>query len=210
MTGALTGKKTGVDWLVFPSMLPPAERTIPTGLWILPGDTEPALHPGTKSLALGMRLHVDDTRYVIPTGFFPKLQVKFRRCFTHPSTSGAWNKTGGHVLHALHVWHAGMYLRHSNGCEALVRQQTLRPRIYDHDSYACIDIVVRCLRPTEHELSQCQTFLAAIVETCEQQLGELRFERQVLDINVREFDGNLPADTVVHSEATLRESVECW
>lgn len=56
------------EWLVFPSMLPPGKQSIPSDLWKAPrSDNQP--------LALGMRLKFDHACYVIPTGYFPKLQV---------------------------------------------------------------------------------------------------------------------------------------
>eukprot|EP00041_Stephanoeca_diplocostata_P026116 m.696919 g.696919 ORF g.696919 m.696919 type:complete len:1378 (+) comp22896_c0_seq10:444-4577(+) len=204
------GRETPPRWLVFPSLLPPEQRALPAGVWVHPGDLFPEL-PGATPLGSGRRLRVEDARFVIPSGFFPTMQVKVRSWVTAGHTAGGWNESGGHILQSLRVWHGGMCLTNSNGCEAVLQQRWINPRDYDDDATSgCLDIVVRCLRPKEQELSQCKTFLDALMEMCEQHLGDLRFERHILDLDVMAFDGNIPADTPTHTEESIRGSIQHW
>jgi hypothetical protein len=159
--GSYVGKSAGIEYLVFPSMLPVSRVDhVPDGMWTRVAE-------GAERFMLGRRLQSDDECYLIPSGLFPKLQVYMRQLYSEPNSNLN--------LSAIQFWYHGMHMKTHDGLEALIQMS-----IQDIFSRQYIDILVWTFTPTEGHLGSCKRFLDALIDVCEVQQREHHFGRVAL------------------------------
>ena len=115
---------------------------------------------GLLPLMLGMRLQCDDDCYIIPTGFFPKLQV----CLQDATAQGdaQWD------IEDLRMSYHELLLKCKNGTEALLQMAEVDNRQY-------VDIVVWQHNPPEGHTGCCKDLLGRLIGLCEVQQREKHF-----------------------------------
>lgn len=158
--GAHVGKPANdnANYLVFPSVLTAPNTTAAHNVCTYSCDTP---------LRLGKRLLCEDACYLIPSGFFPKLQVRLREAYAQPEST--------FELSDLDTWYHGVYLKTHNGTEALIQQSNK-----DVNSRQFIDIIVWDNDRLHTHLQFCKELLDKLISLCEDQQREQHFGRVLL------------------------------
>jgi hypothetical protein len=159
--GSHVGQDVGINYLVFPSVLTSsATDDVVQRLWIrVPQDQ--------GRMLLGRRLQCDDVCYLIPSGFFPKLQVCLQQLFG--------DKDMSLDLSTLHIWYHGLYVKTNDGIEALIQHS-----YEDIHSRQYVDVMVWDCAAIENHLAPCKAFLDQLIRLCEVQQREHHFGRVAL------------------------------
>lgn len=153
------------QYLVFPSMLRSSGAIHNAStVWAHP-------QVGRKRVVLGRRLQCDDVHYLIPSGFFPKLQVRVQQLFGDKESS--WD------LSTLQIWYHGLYVKTNSGIEALIQHsyEGIFSRQY-------VDVIVWDYVEEDGHLASCKSLLDRLIGLCEMQQREHHFGRVALQCYV--------------------------
>lgn len=159
--GTYVGRRKNMRFLVFPPMLHPTTSVVPSNVQL--NSTV-----GDQRYLLARRLRCDDACYLIPSGLFPKLQVRCRQLYDAGDASLD--------LCAIHIWFHGIHVQTHGNTRGVMQLST-----ESVDSRQYIDIVVWAEQPVEEHLGACRVLLDALVAVCEVQQREHHYGRVVLE-----------------------------